>query len=134
MCIFWKCFEEAAAREPKTAIELLFRRGPRPTTKDARGWTALHFAASKAYSLLIQLFLENRYEIITEDSDGATVLHLAARDMRVTYDVSRCSLKDTLASNHNLWKSIVDCGRRSICRSELFSSLLSLFDPGYDDQ
>jgi ankyrin repeat protein len=46
--------------------------------QDSKGRTALHFAASKNHTRIVELLLQNKAQIDTQDCRGNSALHLAA--------------------------------------------------------
>src|SRR2546430_806283 len=70
----------AAKRGDASKVRSLLTAGANPNATDARGGTALQYAASSGKIAVVQLLLAAGANVRAQDHDGSTALHAAAVD------------------------------------------------------
>jgi ankyrin repeat protein len=67
----------AASDGKKGMVSLLLAHRAKVNLRDARGWTALHWAIDRGYTDLVKVLLANKADVNAMDNDGQTPLALA---------------------------------------------------------
>lgn len=74
---------DAARKNRLKVVEVLLEGGALPNVRDARGWTALHFAALFDYPEVAKALVEKGADVRAETPLGMTALHYAVQERDV---------------------------------------------------